>query len=107
MVLTSCSPPRRSLGLHRGKAAPVTRRPEPPELPEHKPIEDMTPEKWREYARELGRATRKMLAELNRPRRERKLRAGLVRPRNQAEREIFAADWLKDVAADSHATGND
>jgi hypothetical protein len=69
-------------------------RPQPPELPERKPVAEMTPEERREYARELARITRRELAELNRPRRERKLRAGLVRPRNQAEREIFAADLL-------------
>ena len=74
-------------------------RPQPPDLPEHKPVAEMTPEERREYAREMARDTRKMLAELNRPRRERKLRAGLVGPRNQKEWAIFRAglaDWRKD-----------
>jgi len=70
-------------------------RPQPPELPEHKPIEEMTREERIEYAKELGRITRRELAELNRSRRERRLRAGRATPRNRAELEIFAAD-LKD-----------
>jgi hypothetical protein len=71
-------------------------RPQPPDLPEHKPVAEMTPEEQREYARELARICRMELAELNRPRRERKLRRGLVRLRNQAEREIFCADLRTD-----------
>jgi hypothetical protein len=71
----------------------VTRPPEPPDWPERRAVENMTPEERREYARELGRATRKMLAELNRPKRERKLRRGLAKPRNRAEMEIFCADF--------------
>ena len=71
----------------------MTRRPELPDLPESKPVSEMTPEERCEYARELGRVTRKMLAELNRPKRERKLRAGLARPRNRAEWELFCADF--------------
>lgn len=74
----------------------MTRRPEPPDLPEHKPVSEMTPEERREYAKELARITRRELAELNRPKRERRLRRGEVRPRNRAEMEIFAADLLKD-----------
>jgi len=72
----------------------VTRQP-PPELPEHKPVAEMTVEERREFARELGRIARRELAELNRPKRERKLRRGLVRPQNRAEWEIFAADLLE------------
>jgi hypothetical protein len=49
---------------------------------------------------------RKELAELNRPRRERKLRKGLGRPLNQAEREIFASDLLKDRLTDKAQTQN-
>jgi hypothetical protein len=71
-------------------------RQQSPELPEHKPLAEMTREERLEYARELGRITRRELAELNRPKRERQLRRGLVRPRNRAEMEIFAADLLKD-----------
>ena len=74
----------------------MTRLPEPPDLPEHKPVSEMTPEERREYAKELARITRRELAELNRPKRERRLRRGEVRPRNRAEMEIFAADLLKD-----------
>jgi len=59
-------------------------RPQPPELPEHKPVAEMTREERIEYARELGRVVRKELAELNRPRRERRLRAGRATPRNRA-----------------------
>ena len=69
----------------------MTRRP-PPELPEHKPVAEMTLEERREYTRELLRITRQELAELNRPKRERKLRRGLTVPRNAAERELFCAD---------------
>ena len=53
----------------------------------------MTSEEQRGYTRELARICRKELSELNRPRRERKLRRGLVRPRNQAERDIFCANF--------------
>jgi hypothetical protein len=55
----------------------------------------MTPGEQRECARELGGAIGPELAELNRSRRERQLRAGQVRPRDRAELEIFAADSLK------------
>lgn len=72
----------------------MTRQP-PPDLPEHKPIAEMTTEEQREYARELGRICRRELAELNRPKRERRLRRGEVRPRNRAELEIFATDLMK------------
>ncbi len=75
-------------------------RPQPPELPEHKPVAEMTREERIEYARELGRVVRKELAELNRPRRERRLRAGRATPRNRAELEIFAADLLKEKRGD-------
>jgi hypothetical protein len=64
-------------------------RPEPPPLPEHKPVAEMTREEQIEYAKELRRMVRRDLAELNRPKRERKLRRGLVKPRNAAEWEIF------------------
>ena len=70
----------------------MTRRPEPPELPEHKPVSEMTREERLEYAGELRRVIRQEMAELNRPKRERKLRRGFVRPRNQAERDLFLAD---------------
>ena len=73
----------------------MTRQP-PPDLSEHKPVAEMTPEEQREYAQELRRVIRRELAELNRPKRERKLRRGLVRPKNRAELEIFADDLLKD-----------
>jgi hypothetical protein len=46
-----------------------------------------------------GQDHREELAELNRPKRERKLRAGLATPRNQKEWAIFQAglaDWRKD-----------
>jgi hypothetical protein len=75
-------------------------RPQPPEMPEHKPVSEMTPEEQREFARELRRTVRRELAELNRPRREQKLRRGLAKPRNRAELEIFAADLLKDETPD-------
>jgi len=75
-------------------------RPQPPEMPEHKPVSEMTSEERREYAKELARITRRELAELNRPKRERRLRRGEVRPRNRAEMEIFAADLLKDETPD-------
>lgn len=55
----------------------------------------MTPEERLAYATELRRAVRRELAELDRPRREGKLRPGIVRPRNRAEWEIFAADWKR------------
>ena len=64
--------------------------------PERKPVSEMTYEEQREYAKELRAALRRELAELNRPKRERRLRRGEVRPRNRAEMEIFAADLLKD-----------
>jgi hypothetical protein len=66
----------------------VIRR-ERPELPAHKPVAEMTTEERSELVRQLRRITRHELAELNRPKRERKLRKGLVAPRNQAERDIF------------------
>ena len=69
-------------------------RPETPDLPEHKPVAEMTPEEQREYAKELRRTIRRVLAELNRPKRERMLRAGRVVPRNRQEWELFAADRL-------------
>jgi hypothetical protein len=56
-------------------------------------------EQW-ECAKKLRAALRLELAELNRPKRERKLRRGLVRPKNRAELEIFAADLLKDKTPD-------
>lgn len=66
---------------------------EPPDgLPARRPVEDMTPEERAEYARELGRATRRLLAELNRPKRERKLRRGIAKPRNRAELAIFGTE---------------
>lgn len=61
----------------------------PPDLPEHKPVGEMTTEEQGELLREMRRITRQELAELNRPKRERKLRKGLVVPRNQAELAIF------------------
>jgi hypothetical protein len=63
----------------------------------------MTPEEQREFARELGRIARRELAELNRPKRERKLRRGLAMPRNRAEWEIFGADLRKASVARSWA----
>ena len=68
----------------------------PPEMPERKPVSEMTPEEQREYAAELRRVIRKELAELNRPLREQKLRRGLVPPRNAAERELFLADYREE-----------
>lgn len=68
----------------------------PPEMPERKPVGEMTPQERKEYVQELRRETRRMLAELNRPKRERKLRRGLVKPRNLKEWEIFCADYRKD-----------
>jgi Family of unknown function (DUF6953) len=70
----------------------VTRQP-PPDLPERKPVADMTREERLEYAGELRRIIRQEMAELNRAGRERKLRRGLVPPRNAAERELFLADY--------------
>jgi hypothetical protein len=40
-------------------------RAQPPELPEHKPVVEMTPEERAEYAKELRRIVRRELAELN------------------------------------------
>jgi hypothetical protein len=71
-------------------------RQQPPDWPERKPVSEMSAEEQREYAKELRAALRRELAELNRPKRERKLRRGLVKPRNRAEWEIFATDLLKD-----------
>ena len=71
----------------------MTRRP-PPDLPEHKPVSEMTPEEQREFARELGKTIRRELAELNRPKRERRLRKGLVRPRNQAMKD-GSRGWIR------------
>jgi hypothetical protein len=62
---------------------------ERPGLPAHKPVAEMTTEEQGELLRELRRITRQELAELNRPKRERKLRKGLVTPRNQTELAIF------------------
>lgn len=71
----------------------MTGRRRPPALPEpEKPAAEMTTEERLEYTRGLQRVVRRELAELNRPKRERKLRKGLVAPRNQAERDIFLAD---------------
>lgn len=70
-------------------------RPEPPPWPEHKPVAEMTREEQLEYARELRRRVRQELAELNRPKRERKLRRGLVKPRNAAEWEIFRSGIVR------------
>jgi hypothetical protein len=61
-------------------------RPDPPD----KPLTEMTREELAAFRRQL----RAELRELDRPRRERKLRRGLVSPRNRAEQEIFAADLL-------------
>jgi hypothetical protein len=69
----------------------VTRTP-PADSPERKPLDEMTPAERREYAAELRRTIRRELAELNRPKRERDLRRGIVKPRNRQEWEIFAAD---------------
>lgn len=80
-------------------------RQQPPDWPEHKPVSDMTPEERIEYAKELRRIVRRELAELNRPKRERKLRRGLVKPRNRAEWEIFGADWRR--GADNEITRPD
>jgi hypothetical protein len=57
-------------------AGPVMTRPVPPELPERKPAGEITVEEQQEYARELLEATRRELAELDRPHRKRRLRAG-------------------------------
>lgn len=67
----------------------MTGRRRPPALPAHKPVAEMTTEEHGELLRELRRITRQELAELNRPKRERKLRKGLVTPRNHAELAIF------------------
>ena len=80
----------------------MTRQP-PPDLPEHKPIEEMTREERLAYARELARITRKELAELNQPGRERKLHAGLVTPRTGPSGRPSArtgADTPSDLRAD-------
>ena len=45
----------RPLGLHRGKAAPVTHLPEI-DWPERRDVSQMTPEERREYAQELAGA---------------------------------------------------
>lgn len=71
----------------------MTRQP-PPGWPERRPVSEMSAEEQREYAKELRAALRRELAELNRPKRERRLRRGEVRPKNRAELEIFAADHL-------------
>jgi hypothetical protein len=57
------APRARPRVLGRDEAA-VTRA-QPPELPEHKPVAEMTPEERAEYAKELRRIVRRELAELN------------------------------------------
>ncbi len=57
-------------------AGPVMTRPVPPELPEREPAGEITVEEQQEYARELLEAARRELAELDRPHRKRRLRAG-------------------------------
>lgn len=69
--------------------------PDWPDWPERKPVSEMSADEQREYAKELRAALSRELTELNRPKRERKLRRGLVTPRNRTEWEIFGADWSK------------
>ena len=59
-----------------------------------KPTADMTPEERAEYIRGLRSEARRILAELSRPARERKLRQGIAKPRNRREWELFASDHL-------------
>jgi hypothetical protein len=72
----------------------MTRTP-PPDLPERKPVEEMTAEERTAYVADLRRTIRRELADLDRPRRERRLRAGSVVPRNAAEWEIFGARRIR------------
>jgi len=65
----------------------------------------MTSEERRVYAEDLRRATRKVLARLNRPKRERKLREGPDQAAEQAGQEIFAADLLCRDELDSPGPG--
>lgn len=51
----------------------------------------MTPEE----RRDLRAVIRRELAELDRPRRDRQLRQGRVKPRNAREWSIFAVDLLR------------
>ena len=67
------------------------RRGDPPPGPD-KPVSEMTAEEVAEFRREL----RRELREMERPRRERALRAGRGKPRSRAEWDIFASDLLKD-----------
>ena len=57
-----------------------------------KPFREMTPDELADARRQI----QAKLRELQRPARERKLRRGVVKPKNRAEWEIFAADVLKD-----------
>lgn len=59
----------------------------------------MTPAERDADPRETLRLIRRRLAELEQPSRERKLRAGLAKPRTAAEWAIFAADLLGDPEA--------
>ncbi len=65
-------------------------RPDP--LEPHKPVSEMTAGERREYALSLRRQVRAELRELQRPQREKLLRQGRAKPRNQREWAIFAAD---------------
>jgi hypothetical protein len=53
----------------------------------------MTPAEHDDDVRETLRRIRRELAVLDGPSRERKLRAGLAKPKNAAEWVIFGADW--------------
>jgi hypothetical protein len=72
-------------------------RPEPPaDSFEHKPVAEMSPAERSEYVSKLRRETRRVLAELSKPKRERKVRAGIVKPRTAAEWAIFGADHKRE-----------
>ena len=67
------------------------RRP-PPSDEADKPAREMTPEEVADLRARLQREIR----EFERPRREKALRQGRVKPRTMKEAEIFAVDLLKD-----------
>lgn len=68
--------------------------PEPESLEPGKPAAEMTSEERQEYVTDLRRRMRAELREIERPRRQAKLRQGRVKPRTLAEAEIFAEDLL-------------
>jgi len=63
----------------------------PDDLEPEKPVSEMTADELAEFRRKL----RRELRDLERPRRDKKLRQGRAKPRNRAEWEIFGSHWSK------------